>query len=163
MYLTLVPLLQYLATCSLLTVTSSYEETSLSEGAEHLYTFQPSLSKYPCEMLHWPWCKQLQQLLANTLHTKNIRKESYYGKQSYEFKPFYSQIHENSHYYISLCSTGLLSIFFSENIKDNKSHRISDNIQQETCCSWQLFHHEIAVNVFDFQHNKVTGGKGRTK
>ena len=75
LYLTLVPLLQYLATCSLLTVTSSYEETSLSEGAEHLYTFQPSPSKYPCEMLHWPWCKLLQQLLANTLHKKISEKK----------------------------------------------------------------------------------------
>ena len=65
---------------------------------------------------------------------------------------------------ISVCAAqDCCQFFFSENIKDNKSHRISDNIQQETCCSWQLFHHKIVVNIFDFQHNKVTGGKGRTK
>lgn len=47
------PLRWYLVTCSLLTVTDNYEETSLSGGVELLGTFQPSLSRYLYEMLLW--------------------------------------------------------------------------------------------------------------
>lgn len=47
------PLRWYLVTCSLLTVTGNYEETSLSGGAGLLGTFQPSLSRYLYEMLLW--------------------------------------------------------------------------------------------------------------